>query len=152
MIEENLNNDIINDDVINYWHKDLQLLINDENVLNPCKWLNDQHMAIAMQMLYVQKLEMLEYQQHTYAIIGTIHRYLSKCLQHIFINNNHWRFVHIHATTLDLHCIIYDSNTPKRKNLPNDIVQLLIKIINVKHLLDMYVNVMQHLDCLPCGI
>jgi hypothetical protein len=115
MIEENLDNDIINDDVINYWHKDLQLLINDENVLNPCKWLNDQHMAIAMQMLYVQKLKMLEYQQHTYAIIGTIHRYLSKCLQHIFINNNHWRFVHIHATTVDLHCIIYDSNTPKRK-------------------------------------
>ncbi len=70
MIEENLNNDIINDDVINYWHKDLQLLINDENVLNPCKWLNDQHVAITMQMLYVQKLEMLEYQQHTYAIIG----------------------------------------------------------------------------------
>jgi hypothetical protein len=30
MIEENLNDDIINDDVITYWHKDLQLLINDE--------------------------------------------------------------------------------------------------------------------------
>jgi hypothetical protein len=30
MIEENLDNDIINDDVITYWHKDLQLLINDE--------------------------------------------------------------------------------------------------------------------------
>ncbi len=80
MIEENLDNDIINDDVINYWHKDLQLLVNDENVLNPYKWLNDRHMVIAMQMLYVQKLEMLYYQQHTYAIIGTIHRYLSKCL------------------------------------------------------------------------
>jgi len=53
MIEENLNNDIIND--INYWHKDLQLLVNDENVLIPCEWLNDQHMAIAMQMIYVQK-------------------------------------------------------------------------------------------------
>jgi hypothetical protein len=53
MIGENLNNDIIND--INYWHKDLQLLVNDENVLIPCEWLNDQHMAIAMQMIYVQK-------------------------------------------------------------------------------------------------
>jgi hypothetical protein len=75
-------------------HKDFQLTINDENVfLNPYKWLNDQHMAIAMQMLYVQKLEMLAYRQHTYIIIGTIHRYLSKCLQHIFINNNHWILV-----------------------------------------------------------
>jgi len=152
MIEENLDNDIINDDVINYWHKGLQLLVNDENVLNPCEWLNNQHMAIAMQMLYFQKLESLKYQQHTYAIIGTIDSYLSKCLQHIFINNNHWPFVHIHATTLDFHCIIYDSNTSKRKNLPNDIVQLLIKLINVKHLLYMHANVMQHLDGLSCGI
>jgi hypothetical protein len=38
------------------------------------------------------------------------------------ININHWPFVHIHATTLHLHCIIYDSNTLKTKNLPNDIV------------------------------
>jgi len=30
MIEENLDDDIINDNVINYWHKDLQLLVNDE--------------------------------------------------------------------------------------------------------------------------
>ncbi len=30
MIEENLDNDIINDDVINYQHKDFQLLVNDE--------------------------------------------------------------------------------------------------------------------------
>jgi hypothetical protein len=30
MIEENLDNDISNDDVIDYWHKDLQLLVNDE--------------------------------------------------------------------------------------------------------------------------
>ncbi len=51
-----------------------------------------------------------------------------------------------------LHCIIYDSNTPKMKKLPDDIVQLLIKAINVKHLLYMYANVMQHLDGLSCGI
>jgi hypothetical protein len=94
MIKENSNNNIINDDVIDYWHKDLQLTINGENVfLNPCKWLNDQHIAIAMQMLYVQKLEMLRYQQHISIIIGTIHRLLSKCLQHTFINNNHWIIV-----------------------------------------------------------
>jgi len=48
-IEENLNNDIINDDVIDYWHEDFQLLVNDENfLLNPCEWLNDQHMATTM--------------------------------------------------------------------------------------------------------
>jgi hypothetical protein len=58
MIEENLNNDIINDDVINYWHEDFQLSVNDENILlNPCKWLNNQHMVAMMQMLYVKKLE-----------------------------------------------------------------------------------------------
>jgi hypothetical protein len=58
MIEENLDNDIINDDVIDYWHEDFQLSVNDDNfLLNPCKWLNDQHMAATMQMLYVKKLE-----------------------------------------------------------------------------------------------
>ncbi len=140
MIEEDLNN-IINDDVINYQHKDLQLIINDENIfLNPYGLLNDQHMAIAMQMLYVQKLEMLGYQQHTYIII---HRYLSKCSQHIFINNNHWILVQIHTTTPDLHCIIYDSNTPRTKILLDDTIQLLTKIINVEHLLYTYANVMQ---------
>jgi hypothetical protein len=45
-----------------------------KNVLNPCEWLNDQHMAIAMQMLYVQKLRLLEYQQHTYACNHRNHR------------------------------------------------------------------------------
>jgi hypothetical protein len=35
MIEENSHN-IINDDIMDYWHKDLQLMINDGNVLlNP---------------------------------------------------------------------------------------------------------------------
>jgi hypothetical protein len=38
------------------------------------------------------------------------------------------------------------------KNLLDDIVQLLIKIINVKHLLYMYANAMQHLDGLSCKI
>jgi hypothetical protein len=47
-----------NDDVIDYWHEDFQLSIIDENIfLNPCKWLNDQHMVATMQMLYVKKLE-----------------------------------------------------------------------------------------------
>jgi len=42
MIEEDLDNNIINVDVIEYWHKDFQLTVNDENILlNPCGWLND---------------------------------------------------------------------------------------------------------------
>ncbi len=32
MIEEDLNNDIIDNDIINYQHEDLQLTINDENI------------------------------------------------------------------------------------------------------------------------
>jgi hypothetical protein len=87
MIKENSDNNIINDDVMDYWHEDFQLTINDGNILlNSYGWLNDQHMATTMQMLYVQTLESLRYQQHTYTIIGTIHRYLSKCVQHFFIN------------------------------------------------------------------
>jgi hypothetical protein len=51
MIEENSNNNIINDDVMDYWHEDLQLTINDGNVLlNPYGWLNDQHMATTCYM------------------------------------------------------------------------------------------------------
>jgi hypothetical protein len=38
------------------------------------------------------------------------------------------------------------------KKLPNDIIQLLINIINVKHFLYSYVNVMQQLDGSSCGL
>jgi hypothetical protein len=82
--------DIINNDIIDYLHENLQLTIHEENIfLNPLGWLNDQHMVTIMQMLYVQKLQPLGYQQHKYIIIGIVHRYLFKCLQHVFINNNH---------------------------------------------------------------
>jgi len=36
------------------------------------------------------------------------------------------------------------------KKLPNDIIQLLINIINVKHLLYLYVNVLQQPDSASC--
>ncbi len=75
------------------------------------------------------------YQQHTYAFIRTIHRYLTNCLQHIFINDIHWILVKIHTSTLNLHCTIHDSNKLTTKKLPNDSIQLLINIINVKHVL-----------------
>jgi len=56
MIKEDLDNNIIDNDIVDYWHKNFQLTINDENIfLNPLRWLNDQHMAATMQMLYVKK-------------------------------------------------------------------------------------------------
>jgi hypothetical protein len=38
------------------------------------------------------------------------------------------------------------------KNLPNDTIQLLTNIINVKHLLYSYANVMQQLDNSSCEL
>ncbi len=52
-----LNDDNINNNIINNWHEEFQLTKNDENILlNPNGWLNDQHFTIAIQILYVQKL------------------------------------------------------------------------------------------------
>ncbi len=136
MIDDS-NDDNIENNVINYWHQEFQLIKNDEkNLLDPNGWLSDQHLSTTMQILYVQKLQSLKYKQHTYAIITTsIHRYLTNCLQHAFINNNHWILVQIHASTLNLHYTIYKSNRLTTKKLPNNTIQLLISIINVKHLL-----------------
>jgi hypothetical protein len=110
------NDDNIDNNIINYWHEGFQLTKNGENILlNPNGCLNDQHLATTMQILYVQKLQLLGYQQHTYTIIRTIRRYLTNCLQHIFINNNHRILVKIHTSTLNLHYTIYDSNIPTTK-------------------------------------
>jgi hypothetical protein len=38
------------------------------------------------------------------------------------------------------------------KKLPNDTIQLLTNIINVKHFLYSYANVMQQLDGSSCGL
>jgi hypothetical protein len=75
MIDDSYDNNIDNN-IINYWHEKFQLTKNDENILfNPNGWLNDQHLATAMQILYVQKLQLLGYQQHTHTIIRIIHKY-----------------------------------------------------------------------------
>jgi hypothetical protein len=114
--------------------------------------LNDQHLIAAMQILYVQKWQLLGYQQHTYTIIRTIHRYLTNCLQHIFINNNHWILVKIHTFTLNptLHNIWFKQTDNEK--LSNDAIQLLINIINVKHLLYSYENVMQQPNSSSCWL
>jgi len=40
-----------NDDDIHYWHEEFQLTKKDENILlNPNGWLNDQHLGTTMQI------------------------------------------------------------------------------------------------------
>ncbi len=102
--------DATNDkNVIHYWHEEFQLTQEDETILlYPYGWLNDQHMGAIMQMLYINKLQSIKYELHTYAIIGRINRIMNKAPQHIFDNNNHWILVEIHKSTPCSHCTIYD--------------------------------------------
>jgi hypothetical protein len=77
-------------DSIDYWIENLQLTKIDDNILlDPNGWLNDQHLGSAMQILYVEKLQSLGYEQHTDAIIGIKCTCVKKCLQDMFINNDH---------------------------------------------------------------
>jgi hypothetical protein len=55
------------------------------------------------------------------------------------------------ASIVNLHYTIYDSNRLIMKKSPNDTIQLLTKITNVRHLLYSYANVMQQLDNSSCG-
>jgi hypothetical protein len=75
---DDLGNNNIDNNIIDYWHEEFHLLKNDKNIFfNLNGWLNDQYLTTTMQILYVQKLQLFGYQQHTYTIIGTIHKYLS---------------------------------------------------------------------------
>jgi glucuronate isomerase len=66
IINDSIDNNIDNN-IINYYHEEFQLTKNDENIIfNPNEWLNNQHLTITMQVLYVQKLQLFGYQQHTY--------------------------------------------------------------------------------------
>jgi hypothetical protein len=61
MINDASNNDIIVDYVINYKHEMLQL--NNKNILfSPNGWMNDEHLIVVMQILYVKSLQLLGYQ------------------------------------------------------------------------------------------
>jgi hypothetical protein len=52
-----LENDLNDYDAIDYWHEELQLIKENENILlDPNKWLNDQHPGNTMQILYVENL------------------------------------------------------------------------------------------------
>ncbi len=54
--------------------KNVTLTKEDENMLlNPNGWLNDQHLGKAMQILYKEKLQSIKYEQ-TYTIMRTINK------------------------------------------------------------------------------
>jgi hypothetical protein len=90
VISNDLENDSNEYDNIDYWIEDLQSIEVDESILlHSNGWLSDQYLGSAMQILYVEKLQSLEHEQHTYAIMGKKCTCVKKCLQHIFINNNH---------------------------------------------------------------
>jgi hypothetical protein len=66
MINDSIDTNIDNG-VIDYCHEKFQLTKNDENIIfNPNEWLNDQNLAITMQISYFFKLQLFGYQQHTY--------------------------------------------------------------------------------------
>ncbi len=94
-----------------------------------------------MQILYINKLQSIGYEQHTYAIMGVINKIVQNFCQRIFINNNHQILVKIHTSIPNLHCRIYDSNQPMLRTLPNDIIY-----IYIEQLLYRYANVMQQID------
>jgi hypothetical protein len=73
-------------------------------------WLNDQHMGASMQMFYINKLQSIRCEQHTYAIIRRFNRIINKAIQHIFINNNYWILLEIHTSTPCSHRTIHHSN------------------------------------------
>jgi hypothetical protein len=56
-MSSDLENDLNDYDTIDYWHEELQLIKENENILlDPNKWLNDQHLGTTMQILYVENL------------------------------------------------------------------------------------------------
>jgi hypothetical protein len=64
-------NDSNENDNIDYWIEDLQSIKVDESILLDLNgWLSDQYLGSVMQILYVEKLQTLGYEQHAYAIIG----------------------------------------------------------------------------------
>jgi hypothetical protein len=49
-----LNDENLDNNIINYWREEFQLIKNDENInFDQNGWLNDQHLAITMKILYV---------------------------------------------------------------------------------------------------
>jgi hypothetical protein len=146
-VSNHLKNNSNEYDNIDYWIENLQPIKVDESILLDSNgWFSDQYLKSSMQILYVETLQSLGYEQHTYAIIGKKCTCVKKCFQHIFINNNHWILIKIHMLTPNLHYTIYNSHMPMKLFFTNNTIQLLCKLINVNNLLYTYANVMQQID------
>ncbi len=66
-ISSALENDPNAYDIMHYWYEYLQLTKVDGNIfLDLNKWLSNQHLGTIMQILYVEKLLSLGYEQHTF--------------------------------------------------------------------------------------
>jgi hypothetical protein len=62
-ISSDLENDSNEYDNIDYWIENLQLInVNESILFDSNEWLNDQHLESVMQILYVEKLQSLEYE------------------------------------------------------------------------------------------
>lgn len=69
-----------------------------ENILLELnEWLNDQHLRTITQILYVEILQPLRFQQHIHNFMKTTCKFIQKCFQHMFINNNHCISVKIYV-------------------------------------------------------
>jgi hypothetical protein len=78
--------------------------------------------------------------------IGFIYKYLNNCFQHVFINNNHWILIKIHASIPNYIALIIWFRYIHNEKISYDTIQLLTNIINIEHLLYTYVNMMQQID------
>jgi hypothetical protein len=70
-----------------------------------------------VQILYVEKLHSLGYEQHTYEIIGKKCTCQKMSSTHIHKQQS-LDISKIHMSTLNLHCTICDSHIPMMKKLP----------------------------------
>jgi len=108
-ISDDSNNDII-DDIINYWHEYFELTKVHENVLDWNGGLSDQHLAIQYKYYMLKNYNQWDTNN---AIIGVIN---TNCFHRIFVNDNHWILINIHAFILVSHHTTYDSNTLASSN------------------------------------
>lgn len=105
-----------------------------------------------MQILYENQLQHQRYEQHSYATICRRSKYTTTCLQHVFINGNHWILALIQPNNIHYQAIIYDSKKPPNSLLPHDIYHKLQQLMPSLTFHYKYANVMQQPDNSSCGV
>ena len=78
-------------------------------------------MGAGMQILYENQLKHQGYEEHSYATLHRRSKYTRSCLQHLFINGNHWILALLQPNNIHYQAIIYDSKKPQNCLLPHDI-------------------------------